>query len=100
MIVFCDPTGGHVELRDADVFTSFHAEAPEGASRTDISRLLGTPEPDQAGHVWVPIALVEQSAGDASSDWADGFRSMVEYAVSKGWTNDAGDMLLAHLETT
>jgi hypothetical protein len=64
---------------------------------------VGIVGPD--GDVLVPTAAVRRLAGDAAKehgssldpDWEAEFTGMVQYAATKGWTSDDGD-LRAHVE--
>ncbi len=99
MIISCDPTAGSLRMRERDVFTSFHVEAPESTEPAAISRLLATPAPDREDHVWVSIAQLRELAGETSEEWEQNLDAMLAYAESKGWLSDGGDLLLAHIET-
>lgn len=98
MIVRCDPATGEVILRDAEVFTALNVESPPGAAMADISTALGTPEADDVDHVWVLIDQIRELAGETTPEWNRAFDGMIEYAAGRGWTNEAQDMLLAHVE--
>jgi hypothetical protein len=54
-----------------------------------------------ADHVWVRIdALRNAASGRVGSDWPEQFDAMVGYARTKGWLNDSGDAIAAHVEYT
>lgn len=98
MIVMCDSASGSVTLREADVFTGFHVDAPGDAAIADIAKALGTPEADKADHVWVTIDQIRSLVGETNADWESNFTAMLGYASGKGWMSDSGDMILAHIE--
>ena len=99
MIVVCSPTTGEVTLRETEVFTSFYVEAPERSTTANVSSALGTPEAEPGDHVWLLIDQIRTLAGETTPDWTRDFEAMIEYAAGKGWTNNSGDMLLAHVKT-
>ncbi len=98
MIIRCNPATGEVTIHDPDVFTSFQVEAPAATTTAEVSKMLGTPEADQEAHVWVRIDQIRQLAGQSTPAWNEGFQAMINYASTKGWTNQAATMLLAHIE--
>jgi hypothetical protein len=54
-----------------------------------------------AGHVWVRAAAVEGWAGAAGAlddAWREGFAKMLDYARTKGWTDESGEFVQAHIE--
>jgi hypothetical protein len=38
------------------------------------------------------------AGGRVGEGWADGFDRMLDYARGKGWLDDAGDAIQAHVE--
>ena len=97
MIIEVDPTTG-ATIEDAAVFTGFNA-----TSTTDDKDVVGAAmgaaghAADDDAHVWVSADWIRATvAGDA--EWTAGFDAMVAFARSKGWMNDAGTHILAHIE--
>jgi len=94
--------GSDTSLLEPDVFTSFDVVAPN-LSTNEVLAALGeggapSSEPD---HVFVAIAAVRSMAGDAADrHWEEQFQAMLTYAASKGWLNDAGDKIMAHLSAS
>jgi hypothetical protein len=67
------------------------ATALEGAG-------VGRASPN-AGHVYVNVDAVRSMAGGRVDDtWADDFAGMLGYASSKGWLDDTGSAIEAHIE--
>lgn len=101
MIVRVD-RAGQASLDNPEDCKKFHVEA-SGGDVEAVGRAVGSPAggsgeapPD---HVWVPIAWVRsQAAGRVGDGWAGDFDAMVGYARSKGWLNEAGDAIAAHIE--
>jgi len=92
---------GPAELRDPDSFTEFKiliegaddAADAVGAAAARLGRVAG---PD---HVFVEVELLERLAGERAEDeeWSAQLEAMIEYAKSKGWTDEAG-AVRAHVE--
>ena len=88
-----------VSLEEADDFTRFHVVCEHDA---DVSSALqaagwGTADPDGDAYISVDaLRTAGRSAG--GSDWQDGFEKMLAYAQSKGWLDEAGTAIQAHVE--
>lgn len=98
MIINVDANGS-LSLDDAANFKGFHITGQRPAD-TAAFAAAGLSFDDDLGHAWVTPAAVRALAGDAAdADWSSGFEAMVNYAVSKGWTDDQG-RIRAHTEWT
>lgn len=55
---------------------------------------------DDGEHVWLDIAVARAAGAAAVGDgaWADRFDGMIAYARSKGWADEAGTHVRAHVE--
>ncbi|MEN9644351.1 MAG: hypothetical protein RL238_1020 [Actinomycetota bacterium] len=56
---------------------------------------------DDGSHVWLAVAELKSRAAATVADpagWGEGFDGMIAYAGSKGWLNEAGDAVRAHVE--
>lgn len=87
-------------LTDVDRLDRLHADCP-GALADMASGPLCRPD-DDGEHVWLDIAEA-RSAGASSStdaDWPSKFDGMIAYATSKGWTDEAGTHVRAHIQHT
>lgn len=97
MIITVDPNTG-ARIDEADVFTAFSA-----ASGTTDNAAVGSAmgeaghAADNDGHVWVSADWI-RSTVNGDDAWTAGFDAMVSFATSKGWMNDAGTHILAHIE--
>jgi hypothetical protein len=97
MIINVDLSAG-ASVDDPAVFTAFNA-----ISSTDDKDAVGAAmgvaghAADDAGHVWVSAEWIRATvAGDG--EWLAGFDAMVAFAESKGWMNEAGTHIKAHIE--
>lgn len=100
MIVRVDVGAGTVSLDEPARFDRFHVLAPAGAGEAAVASVLGD-DGREAGddHVWVRLSALERWAGDAADDqWRAGFDGMVRYASSKGWLDETGEFVQAHIE--
>ena len=100
MYVKVDVSSGETGLAEADDFTRFHVAAP-GASASEVVAVLGDDaRPLGDDHVWVSVDAVRRwAAPTAGAGWDDGFAKMLDYAASKGWTDDDRTHIQAHIES-
>lgn len=121
--MFIRITDGTAELVDADDFTAFHVERgtatvaeivaalgdtalPGDVTPSGDTALLGevtppsdTSPPSDSEHLWLSAIGVAKLAGDrGAGEWIAKFDDMCQYAESKGWMNEAGTHIRAHLE--
>lgn len=93
-----------VALADPDDLGSFRVLARAADADHDaLARALdgvGTVAPD--GHVFVAVDAVRRLAGERAVDpeWEAGFAKMLAYAESKGWMDDSGSAIRAHVDWT
>ncbi|GIT77534.1 MAG: hypothetical protein Ct9H300mP31_20650 [Acidimicrobiaceae bacterium] len=82
------------------MFTDFHFEGPSALPpRPGGHHGRGTRADD--GHLWIAEAAIRHWLVGLTDDlWDEGFSGMVAYARSKGWTDEAGTHLRAHVETS
>ena len=108
------PRGGHdgsvyfrithdtAELVDPGNVTAFHVVCPPGLDGDELAaRLrdagLGELLPD--GHVLVPVdAIRHHAAGNVGAGWEQDLAGMIAYATRKGWTDETGTRVRAHIE--
>jgi hypothetical protein len=89
-----------VGLREPEDCKRFHVEASGGAG----SRLGQTLESQGVGRLagddaMITIDSVRQlAAGRVPDGWEDDFGAMVAYAGSKGWLDETGTAIQAHVE--
>ena len=89
-----------VRLMDADNFRAFAVVLVDGQGEGDLRGALdGLGVLDASGeHVFLEPEAVKDLAGDvAGEQWSADFDSMIGYARSKGWVDDAG-RVRAHIE--
>ncbi|MEZ5232213.1 MAG: hypothetical protein R2755_15090 [Acidimicrobiales bacterium] len=101
MFVRISAAGATPELVEPEDCKKFHvASGLVGAGNTEVASALG----DWAAgatddHVWIRVDAVQAAAaGRVPEGWAADFDAMVGYAGSKGWLNEAGDAIAAHVE--
>ena len=92
-----------VSLEEPDNCKQFHvvqagvgtdtvvANALEGAG---VGRASANP-----GHVYINVdAVREMASGRVGDSWDDDFAGMLAYASSKGWLDESGSAIEAHIE--
>ena len=91
---------GAVAIEDHDLFTGFHVDAPVGHTAEDIAAVLGEgTSADDRHHVWIAADAVRHWVADlATEEWEEGFTAMVDYARGRGWMDESGTHIRAHLE--
>jgi len=88
-------------LTDVDRLDRLHAESP--GRLADMAHGPLCRFDDDGEHVWLDIAEARStgaSLSDDDDDWADRFDAMIAFATSKGWTDEAGTHVRAHVEHT
>jgi hypothetical protein len=97
MIITVDPDRG-ARIDEADVFTAFSA-ASWITDNEAVGSAMGEAghAADNDGHVWVSADWI-RSTVSGDDEWIAGFEAMVSFATSKGWMNDPGTHILAHIE--
>jgi hypothetical protein len=100
MIIHADLRSGTVTLLDPRDLKGFHVEVAGGA--VDDDRLDGVLSPYgrlDGDHAWITTDGVVALAGDAADEsWHAAFEGMVAYAREKGFLDDSGSAIRAHLE--
>ena len=90
------------ELVDPSNVKAFHVVSPPGLDGDELAARvrdagLGELRPD--GHVFVPVDAIRRYAvGNVGADWERDLAGMVAYAASKGWTDETGTRVRAHVE--
>lgn len=92
--------GTSPHLREADVFESLavHAARPipdwaglDHALRRAHAGVLGD------NHAWLEIAWLIAVAGERDRLWHSRFKSMIDYAGTRGWLSSCGRRVRAHI---
>jgi hypothetical protein len=74
------------------------AKGPEDAARL-AAALTGIGRPQGTQVVFLePDALRRMAAGRVAPDWDQSFQRMLDYARTKGWTDEATGTVRAHCE--
>lgn len=90
-----------VTLEEPDDCTRFHLAVVGG---DDLARVFGALVDAAAGrlegdHAWITIdAIRRMAAGRVGDDWDARFDGMLAYARTKGWVDDTGNLIRAHIE--
>jgi len=100
MYVEIDPTQGRAEVREADDVEHFSVRTTGAADHESLSRSLGQlGRIDDTGHAWIDIQALRDATGRSDdAEWSSGFDAMIAYATSKGWVDQAGAAVRAHVE--
>ena len=98
MIIRVDATG-EIRIDEHDAFTDFHVETSAGFSTDDLAATMGEGTRADGEHLWIAETAVRHwLSGRTDEAWDEGFSGMFDFARSKGWTDEAGTHLRAHVE--
>ncbi|AXB42263.1 hypothetical protein [Amycolatopsis albispora] len=91
------------ELAEPDDCTRFHVEVSANLGEDRLRGLLaehGLGRLDDGGdHIYVATdALRARADGRTEDDWTTRFDGMLSYAASKGWLDESGTHVRAHIE--
>ena len=90
-----------VTLEEPDDCAKFQLTVVGGR---DLARVFGALVDAAAGrleadHAYITIDAVRRlAAGRVADDWGERFDGMLGYAKSKGWIDDTGNLIQAHIE--
>lgn len=101
MILDVDVDSGAVQLLEPEVLNRFHARSRGTAAQ--VADTLGAERgyaSSKADHVFVSIETLKSLADKVPEGWSKGFEAMIAYAASKGWVDDAGTHVEAHIEAS
>jgi hypothetical protein len=99
MYVELDVAAGRSQVLEADDLKHFSVRVTEPAASERLSLTLGPLGQLAGDHAWINIESLRQESGRAGdSEWSAQFDAMVTYAASKGWVDDTGERLRAHLD--
>ncbi len=100
MIVRLSGLAALPELVEPENCTRFHVECGmAGASPHEVATALGAwADGATDEHVWIPVSVIRKAAaGRVGETWEADFTGMLGYARSKGWLNEQGDAIAAHV---
>ena len=88
---------GGVHMQDPSDFKAFKVVVQEGEDASAVSAVGRLADPDTA---WIEVDQVRNLAGEAAGvpGWEDDFAAMLAYARTKGWLDEAGTSIQAHVE--
>ena len=100
MIIHADLDTATVTLVDPADFRGFHVAVAGGPTDDDRLATVLAPHGRLDGeHAWITTDAVVTLAGSAADDeWQSGFDAMVAYARDKGFLDESGTAIRAHLE--
>lgn len=91
-----------LQVHDAGNLKALHVLAPESWTERQIAGALRSGEwggPVEDGHAWLDVAALRLRAGvDVEPEWHEQFDAMIDYARGKGWCDETGTHVRAHLE--
>jgi hypothetical protein len=89
---------GGVHMNDPSDFEAFKVVV----HGTDASPIEVVGRMADSATAWIGVEAVRNLAGAAASvpGWDDDFAAMLAYARTKGWLDDAGTEIQAHVEYT
>lgn len=100
--MYVNITAAGIHLAETDVFTAFEVRTP--LPEADLVAALAA-ESDWGyfadGHVWVSRERIIAEVGpfhEHVSRWRDQFDGMIAYAAQKGWLDETGQFVRAHVE--
>lgn len=91
--------GGAVHMNDPSDFKSFKVVV-DGDDATPLEAVGRLEDTDEGAAAWIRVDAVHNLAGSATevAGWAEGFAEMLEYARTKGWLDESGTEIQAHVE--
>lgn len=98
--MYIEVSNGTATVREAENLKALSVVAPGGVAHPDALAPLGRVD---GNHVWLSVQALRESAAATipeadRAQWVQGFDGMIAYAASKGWTDEAGTHVRAHVE--
>jgi hypothetical protein len=92
-----------VDLEQPEVVTDLYASYWERLGPDTIRKVLAEHDAGELlpdlNHVMIPVATLRRlAAGRVPEGWESDLEGMLAHAREKGWLNEAGDAVRAHLE--
>lgn len=97
MLVRVDAVAATASLAEAEDLGRLTVEVAGEADGSGLDRALGALGRPDGDHVWLDVAALRAAAGPRDPDWQRRFDAMVDYARSRGWTDQAATRLRAHV---
>lgn len=100
--MYVDLSSGTAVVRKAEDLKSLSVVSPGGVPDASALGQLGVVE---GGHVWLSVSALRAAAAATVPEadrepWIGAFDGMIAYATSKGWTDESGTRVRAHVEAT
>jgi len=101
--VYLDIASDGVDLRQPENTKDLYASYWERLGPEQIQKVLAENDAGELSenrqHVMIPVAALRRlAAGRVPEGWDADFDAMIEKARERGWLNEAGDAVQAHLE--
>jgi hypothetical protein len=87
------------DLIEAADCQRFHVQVVGAGDAARLDEVLGEAGTVDDDHVWVDVEVVRRLALLCTTEaWDDEFAAMVDYARTRGWLDDGGTRIRAHIE--
>jgi len=97
VIVVVDGGTGQVVMDEPENLRGLSVEL-RGCGASQAGTLLGDLGHVDGEHVWLDIPLLKALSPLADdAEWAEGFDGVMKYAESKGWIDETGTRVRAHI---
>ncbi len=98
MIVVIDDLD-NIQIVSPNDFEKFHIQCSQKKSASEICELLGGgSKVIDDEHIWLSAETVRDVVPEKIDSWERGFSQMIDYAASKGWTENNGALIRSHIE--
>ena len=97
--MFVEVVDGVGAVRDAENLKALSLRGTAADAARDAALVPAVA--DDGSHVWLRITELKARGAAGVADpvaWGEGFDGMIAFATSKGWVNEAGDAVRAHVE--
>ena len=89
-------------VAEADDCARLQVEAPgldDGAAGAALA-MHGMGRVGAPGHLWLHVQALRRAAPATvdATDWENRFEAMLGYAVERGWLDESGEYVAAHIE--
>jgi hypothetical protein len=87
-------------VTDVEDLKRLEVLAPAGLPDDELAGRLGDLGRLDGDHVWLDVAGLRAAGQPGDAAWGAGFDGMIGYAGSKGWLDEAGTAVRAHVVRT
>jgi hypothetical protein len=97
VIVLLDSQRWQVSVMEVDDLKALRVEVIGAVSRKELVALLGDLGRLDEEHVWLSVQALRAAAMPRTDRWLSDYSAMIDYAGTKGWTDEDGLSVRAHL---